>query len=208
MQITHHKEHGLRLPALMSSKPVLFSASIIGLLPVQLFAQRLQVAYWTGPVALVPRTPDDLAGETKTCWIQPFPGMTNMASVTSLQIPHKAQKEYEQACEAVKNKKMPEAEKHLRKATEIYPNCAAGWVMLGQILETRTRQRSAGAREACSRASGSDSNYLPAYLCSAETAEREQRWHEVLNLTSRALELDPSNDAYALFFQCNRLFQS
>jgi hypothetical protein len=142
MQITHHKEHGLRLPALMRSKPVLFSALIIGLLPVQLFAQKLQVAYWTGPVALVPRTPDDLAGKTKTCWIQPFPGMTNMASVTSLRIPHKAQKEYEQACEAVKNKKMPEAEKHLRMATEIYPNYAAGWVMLGQILETR--QQSAG----------------------------------------------------------------
>ena len=67
----------------------------------------------------LPRTPDDLAGETKTCWIQPFPGMTNMASVTSLQIPHKAQKEYEQGCEAAKNKKMPEAEKHLRKDTEI-----------------------------------------------------------------------------------------
>ena len=38
MPITHHKEHGLRLPALMRSKPVLFSALIIGLLPVQLFA--------------------------------------------------------------------------------------------------------------------------------------------------------------------------
>jgi len=35
-----------------------------------------------------------------------FPGMTHTASVTSLH-PHKAQKEYEQACEAVKNKKMP-----------------------------------------------------------------------------------------------------
>ena len=72
--------------------------------------------------------------------------------------------------------------------------------MLGQILETRTRQQSAGAREAYLRASGSDSNYLPAYLCAAEIAEREQRWHEVFNLTSRALELDPSNDAYAYFF--------
>ena len=66
-----------------------------------------------------------------------------MASATSLQIPHKAQKEYEQACEAAKNKKMPEAEKPSRKATEIYPNYAAGRVMLGQILETRTRQQSA-----------------------------------------------------------------
>jgi hypothetical protein len=89
MQITPHKEHGLRLPALMSSKPVLFSALIISLLPVQLFAQKLQVAYWTGPVALVPRRPDDLAGETKTCWIQPFPGMTNTACVTSLKSTNK-----------------------------------------------------------------------------------------------------------------------
>ena len=99
---------------------------------------------------------------------------------------------------------MPEAEKHLRKATEIYPNYAAGWVMLGQILETR--QQSAGAREACSRASGSDSNYLRAYLCSAEIAGCELRWHEVLNLTSRALELDPSNDAYAYFFSAIAYF--
>jgi tetratricopeptide (TPR) repeat protein len=99
---------------------------------------------------------------------------------------------------------MPEAEKHLRKATEIYPNYAAGWVMLGQILETR--QQSAGAREACSRASGSDSNCLPAYLCSAEIAGRELRWHKVLNLTSRALDLDPSNDAYAYFFRAIAYF--
>jgi hypothetical protein len=85
-----HTPQGAWAPVagLMGSKPVLFSALIVGLLPVQAFAQKLQVAYWTGPVALVPRTPDDLAGETKTCWIQPFPGMTNMASVTSLQIPH------------------------------------------------------------------------------------------------------------------------
>jgi tetratricopeptide (TPR) repeat protein len=47
---------------------------------------------------------------------------------------------------------------------------------------------------------------LPAYLCSAEIAEREQRWHEVLNLTSRALELDPSNDAYAYFFSAIAYF--
>jgi len=58
-----------------------------------------------GTSSTLPRTPDDLAGETKTCWIQSFPGMTNTASVTSLQIPYKAQKEYEQACQDVKNKK-------------------------------------------------------------------------------------------------------
>ena len=136
--------------------------------------------------------------EQKPCSIQPFPGVPSTVSVTNLQIPPKAQREYERACAALKNNKFPEAERRLRKATEIYPNYAPGWVMLGQTLETR--QKTAEARSACSRASSADSTYLPAYLCLAEIAGREQRWTEVLTLTSRALELDPVNDAYAYFF--------
>jgi Flp pilus assembly protein TadD len=97
--------------------------------------------------------------------------MANSVSVTSLQIPRKAQKEYEQACAALNNKKLPEAEQHLHKATEIHPKYVAGWVMLGQILETR--QQTAEARNACSQASGADPSYLPAYLCWAEIAGSE-----------------------------------
>jgi tetratricopeptide (TPR) repeat protein len=157
---------------------------------------------------MVPTTPDDRvvvdkgdssrATSDKMCSIQPFPGMANSVSVTSLEIPRKAQKEYEEACAALKNEKLPEAEQHLHKATKIYPKYVAGWVMLGQILETR--QQTAGARDACSQASGADPSYLPAYLCLAEIAGREQEWNEVLNLTRHALELDPVNDAYGYFF--------
>jgi predicted Zn-dependent protease len=128
----------------------------------------------------------------------------NSVSVTSLQILRKAQKEYEQACAALNNKKLPEAEQHLHKATEIYPNYVAGWAMLGQILETR--KQTAEARNACSQAPGADPSYLPAYLCLAEIAGREQEWNVVLNLTSRALELDPVNDAYAYFFSAIAYF--
>jgi TolA-binding protein len=82
---------------------------------------------------MLPKGPDDRvvvdngdartgAGEKELCSIQQFPGMPSTASVTSLQVPHRAQKEYEHACSALKNKKLPEAEQHLRKATEIYPN--------------------------------------------------------------------------------------
>jgi hypothetical protein len=74
------------------------------------------MTYKTGPVTLPPTTPDDRvvvhqaaaqagAAEKKMCSIPPFPGMPNIASVTSLQTPHKAQKEYEEACAAVKNNK-------------------------------------------------------------------------------------------------------
>ena len=209
------KQLGFRLPAMLNSKQVVLCALLIGLLPASLLAQKPRMTYRSGPVTLVPEMPDDRvaadkgeahpgASEKKMCSIQPFPGMLNTASVTSLQIPHKAQKEYEEACTALKNKQLPEAEQHLRKATEIYPKYVAGWVMLGQILETR--QQTAGARSACSRASSADPNYLPAYLCLAEIAGREQDWHEVLNLTSRALELDPVSDAYAYFFSAIAYF--
>ena len=209
------KQLGFRLPAMLNSKQVVLCALLIGLLPAPLLAQKPRMTYKSGPVTPLPTGPDDRvvvdkgdaqsgAAETKMCSIQPFPGMPNTASVTSLQIPHKAQKEYEEACTALQNKELPKAERHLRKATEIYPKYVAGWVMLGQILETN--QKTAQARNACSRASSADPNYLPAYLCLAEIAGREQQWNEVLNLTSRALDLDPVNDAYAYFFSAIAYF--
>ncbi len=214
MKITYRGHHGFRLPARLRWKQAALCALIIDLLPAPLFAQRPRMTY-NGQVVVLPKRPDDRvvvdkgdaqtgAGENKLCSIQPFTGMSHRASVTSLQIPRKAQKEYEQACAVLQKKKLPEAEQHLRKATEIYPKYVAGWVMLGQILETR--QQTAGARNACSRASSADPNYLPAYLCLAEIAGREQEWNEVLNLTSRALELDSVNDAYAYFFSAIAYF--
>jgi tetratricopeptide (TPR) repeat protein len=214
MEITCRRQYGFRLPARLSWKQAALCALIIDLLPAPLFAQRPRMTY-NGQVVVLPKTPDDRVvvdkgdaqtapGEKKLCSIQPFPGMPSTASVTSLQIPHKAQKEYEHACAALKNKKLPEAEQHLRKATEIYPKYVAGWVMLGQTLETR--QQTAEARNACSRASSADPKYLPAYLCLAEIAGREQKWNEVLNLTSRALELDAVRDAYAYFFSAIAYF--
>src|ERR1035438_6127668 len=138
MEITCRRQYGFRLPARLSWKQAALCALIIDLLPAPLFAQRPRMTY-NGQVVVLPKTPDDRVvvdkgdaqtapGEKKLCSIQPFPGMPSTASVTSLQIPHKAQKEYEHACAALKNKKLPEAEQHLRKATEIYPKYVAGWV--------------------------------------------------------------------------------
>jgi tetratricopeptide (TPR) repeat protein len=214
MKTTRRKRHRLRLPAMLGSKQVLLCALIIDLLPAPLFAQRPRMTYKTAP-AMLPATPDDRVVVEKSdpppaaikqtmCSIQPFPGMSNTVSVTSLQIPATAQKEYDEACAGLKNNQLPESERHLRKATKIYPNYAAGWVMLGQILEAR--QQTAGARNACSRASSADPSYLAAYLCLAEIAGRQQEWQEVLSLTTRALELDSVNDAYAYFFSAIAYF--
>jgi predicted Zn-dependent protease len=208
MEIMQRGQPGFRSPKRLEWKRVALCVLFIVLLPAPLFAQANHEWYKTHPV-VGPTLANNRALEdggasqpspagNKTCSIQPFLSMPNTVSVTSLQVPHKAQKEYDEACAALKSKKMPETEKHLRKATEIYPNYAAGWVMLGQVLELR--QQTTPARDACSRASSADPNYLPAYLCMAEIAGRSEEWNEVLSLTSRALELDAVSNPYAYFF--------
>lgn len=203
------KQREFPLQVMPSSKQAVLCALILALSATPLFAQKPRMTYKSGQVMMLPKEPDDRvvvdqgdsgrgASEKSLCSIQPFPGILNSVSVTSLQMPHKAQKEYEEACAALKNKQLPEAEQHLRKATKIYPKYPAGWVMLGQLLETR--EQTAAAREACSQASSADPGYVPAYLCLAEIAGRGQDWHEVLKQTSRALELDAVSDAYAYFF--------
>jgi len=213
--MTLSKQHRFRLPAVLFRKQAPLCALVVLLLSPLLFTQKPRMTYKSGPVNMLPQTPDDRIvvdqggshpgdSDKKVCSIQPFPGIHDTVSVTSLQIPGKAQKEYEEACAALKSDQLPEAEKHLRKATTIYPNYVAGWVMLGQVLESR--QQPAEAHKACARASSADPNYLAAYLCLAEIAGRAQQWQEVLKLTNRALELDAANDAYAYFFSAIAYF--
>jgi tetratricopeptide (TPR) repeat protein len=202
-----HERYGFPFGFRPGLKRAVLCCWIAGLSAAPLAAQRPRIGART-PVTLLPKMPDDRVVVdkgisqsgigNKTCSLQPFPGMPDTVSVTALQIPEKAQKEYDEACANLKKNKLPETEQHLRKATDIYPQYVAGWVMLGQILDQR--QEPEKARDACSRASSADSKYLPAYLCLAEIAGREQKWDEVLKMTSRALELDAEHDAYAYFF--------
>lgn len=209
------KEHEFWLSLRLSSILTLLCILIIYLLAAPLLAQTPRMTYKSGQAKMLPALPDDRVvvgndgsqpadGGKKTCSIQAFPGMPNTVSVASFEIPHKAQNEYEQACAALKSNQLSEAERHLRKATKIDSKYAAGWVMLGQTLQAT--QQAPAARDACARASVADPSYLPAYLCLAEIAGREQRWHEVLSLTARALELDPANDPYAYFFSAIAYF--
>lgn len=127
------------------------------------------------------------------CFLPPLDRVqSTTVEVGDLQIPAKAKKEYEDSCAALKNKKMADAENHLRKAVKQYPKYSAAWVMLGQVLETQ--QKANEAREACSQPVSTDPNYLPAYLCLADISAHLEHWDEVLKASTRALELDPTTD--------------
>ncbi len=131
-----------------------------------------------------------------TCFLPPLTGMhTATVEVADLQVPAKAQKEYEDGCAAVRNKKMADAETHLRKVVKEYAKYAAAWVLLGQVLEAR--QKTNEARDACSHPLTSAANYLPAYLCLTDISARANNWDDVLKLSGRALEIDPVANAAA-----------
>jgi tetratricopeptide (TPR) repeat protein len=80
-----------------------------------------------------------------------------------------------------------------------YPKYAAAWVTLGQMMAAQ--QKSGEARNSCSQATGVDPTYVPGYLCLADIALRVHDWDEVLKLSSRALEIDPTTNALA--YECH-----
>jgi tetratricopeptide (TPR) repeat protein len=81
---------------------------------------------------------------------------------------------------------------HLASSTGI---SALGGYSLGQVLGAQ--QKTAEAYGACSQPLATDSNYLPAYLCLADLSAHSESWNTVLQLSTRALEIDPTNDAEA-----------
>jgi tetratricopeptide (TPR) repeat protein len=131
-----------------------------------------------------------------TCFLPPLNAVhTPTVAVANLQAPPKAKKEYDSACNALNDKKVPSAESHLRKAIQQHPGYTAAWVSLGQVLAAQ--QKNDEARDACAHASAADATYIPAYLCLADIAARTQNWDDMLKQSTRALDLDPTNDAVA-----------
>lgn len=125
-------------------------------------------------------------------------------SAARLMVPNRARSEYQKACGALKDRKLEQAEQHARKALDVYASYAAAWVLLGQILEGQ--QKHADAREACSQAMRVDSGYVPAYLCLADFAAREQDWGQVSLLADRAQALDPISNAFIFYFTASAQF--
>jgi len=119
-------------------------------------------------------------------------------SVTRLLIPGKASSEYQKGCGAYKDKKLALAEDHVRRAIDIYPDYAAAWVVLGQVLDAQSKRDD--ARSACSKASTIDPTYVAPYLCLAEFAATEENWKQVSTLADEALALDPVGNPYSLYY--------
>jgi tetratricopeptide (TPR) repeat protein len=119
-------------------------------------------------------------------------------SLARLEVPDKASSEFQKACSSYKNKKLSEAEGHVRKALGIYPQYAASWVLLGQVLDAEHHEEEAG--KACSQGAVVDPKYIAPYLCLAEFAARSDDWKQVSQLSGEALAINPTSNAYALYY--------
>ena len=119
-------------------------------------------------------------------------------SAKRLAVPNKATSEYQKACGAFKGKRFMDAEEHLRKAIEAYPDYPAAWVVLGQVLESENKN--GDAKAACSKAQGLDPGYVASYLCLAEFAANDNDWTNLAKLSAQALALDPVSNPYALYY--------
>jgi tetratricopeptide (TPR) repeat protein len=118
-----------------------------------------------------------------------------VVAATALAVPANAKEDYHEACAALRKKNAESAEKHLRKAVKEYPEYSVAWVTLGQMLAAQNHSEE--ARSACSQGSTVQPNYVPAYLCLADLAAQEKAWGDVLQLSSRAIQLDPVSTGLA-----------
>lgn len=122
----------------------------------------------------------------------------NSISVISLKAPDKARKEYEKGHDDFFKKKYGDAEKHLAKAVELYPQYASAWELLGR--SQRQQQQDAEAEKSLLSAISADDKYVPPYLHLAALNANRSQWPDVVRLTDKAIQLDPMNypDIYFL----------
>ncbi len=204
---------GLRLPSLSSCFAVGFSALFVSCFSFAPAAVAQEVGAPATDVSNIPRGINDTFERVKirdlhesaakvekknetedSCLLPPLTLVRSpVVAATALAVPPKARKEYSEACAALKDKKTESAEMHLRKAVQTYPKYSVAWVTLGQMLAAENHTED--GRNACAQGSAVEPKYVPAYLCLAEIAAREKAWGDVLQLSSRAIDLDPSTTA-------------
>src|SRR5262245_59985749 len=119
-------------------------------------------------------------------------------SAVSLQAPKDAKKAYDKGRDLLKKKKVPEAEKELEKAVELYPKYSTAWFELGRIREGKNDTE--GARKAYGQALAADPKFINPYRQLAGMSFKEQNWQDVADTTTRLIKLDPVDFPDAFFY--------
>ena len=125
-------------------------------------------------------------------------GEGNSISVTSLQVPPGARKEFEKAREASLKNKTADAQKHVAKAIELYPKYAAAYLFVGDMQARDGHIEE--AEKSYHQAIDADSKYVTPYLRLAFMTAMEKKWQDTVHLTDKIFSLDPSSYPNAYYY--------
>jgi len=136
-------------------------------------------------------------------------GMRGAAiSVTSLQIPDNARKEFDEGDKEARNKHLALAEQQLEKAVADYSKYAAAWTELGEIYAANKEVEK--AHQAYVKAIAADPQYIPPYVSLAVRELQDGQYQSAADTAGKALELDHNIGLMSYVeggadFQLNRL---
>jgi tetratricopeptide (TPR) repeat protein len=124
-------------------------------------------------------------------------------SVTSVLAPTAAKKAFEKGLEQKKKSKWDDAQKSFEKAVQIYPRYATAWYQLGclQLHKALTSQSQSPAQNEAAQSAkhsfeqsvAADSKYVNPYDGLAQLAMLARDWHDVIDITSKLVSLNPVN---------------
>lgn len=110
-------------------------------------------------------------------------------SVTSMQVPNNARKEFDKATSDVRSNHVASATQHLEKALSIDDKYAAAWNQLGLIYTSG--HQTDEASKAFAKAIESDPKYIPPYMGLAALQLQDGHYDDAFETAGKALALDP-----------------
>jgi tetratricopeptide (TPR) repeat protein len=152
------------------------------------------------PVTKTITTPPDIQGiDAGTLFLRRRAGVGGSSiSVTSLQIPENARKEFEKGEKDERSNHLASAEQHMEKAVSIYDKYAAAWNELGKIDATNRDLEK--ARQAFEKAVAVDAQYIPPYVSLAALELQTEQYDNAAETAGKILALDPTI-GFASFIQ-------
>src|SRR6185312_12902749 len=155
--------------------------------------------YQSSSVLLRPNMGDSFQTDVGTLILKRLGNAKGSAiSVTTLSAPKNALHAYEKGTKAFNEDKLPEAQKQLEKAVEIYPQFAAAWSRLGD-LQHRLANLPA-AHEAYTKALAADPQYVNPVYGLALLAIAEKNWQDAARFTAQVTSLNAYAFPVAAFY--------
>jgi len=119
-------------------------------------------------------------------------------SVTSMQVPENARKEFEKGQKDERSNHMEPAQQHMEKAVALYDKYAAAWNELGKIDASNKDLEK--ARQSFEKAIAVDAQYIPPYVSLAALDLQTQQYDNAAETAGKILALDPTI-GFASFIQ-------